>query len=250
MVIKFDELHSVDIKGVNLASEREVSIAIGKSYGVKEIPVERISVYSIKGKLVDLPKEIHLYRCKVPIQCTVEYGNKEQIFYWVHDFILKELRPVLKEDVERELEERLKDLKEISLKDLLELEVEPVEEVVPKEDELYIPTVKKEKLPSIEDVADDPELLHELPDSLRTIFGNRVYDKRWYQMWHAKMMSLGGGYKRLYNPSFLKLKPQEMLIDRFTPYLLSGRYIERAIDNIDMRMLGLTETELGRFRVT
>lgn len=254
MSVKFDELKSVDIRGINLNDEKAVSIAIGKGYGFNEVPVTRIRRYKIDGIITTLPEEIHFYKCKQPIWCTALHDNKAEVFYWVHDFITLELRPVLVSDVENELKTRISQLKEVTKKELLEqmeiLETKErrVEPTEPAPNDVYIPSVKQLDLPSLEKIAKNPKLLMDLPPALQIFFGNRLYDKRWYSQWHAKMMSLGGTFKRLYNPTFLSLKPENMVTDLYAPYLIGGRERHKAIDNIDMSMLGINDLDLNAWK--
>lgn len=244
MVIRFDRLHSVDVVGVNLEDEAEVSRAIGKSYGLDSIPVERIHVYYIEGEMVELPKEIHLYKCDVPIMCTAVSDHEPKIYYWLHDAYANVLRPILREHVADELKLRLKELKEIPPE-----VVKEIKEAAKKELPVILPERVERRLPSEEDIADNPSLVMELPESMRIRFGARVYDRRWYNRWRAKMMIRGGGFKRLYSGGFLKLTPEEMVQhDAYGPALFVGRVIEKTIDDLDMAMLGISDELLHRYR--
>ncbi len=244
---QFEDLRPVFITRDMLESEGEISMAIAKTHAdllpedIRAIPVKRITEVTIRGVKTVLPKLIHIYECLIPSECTTVKEGVTLLFYWKHDALSDTLRPYPGDTLEYVAEAAISEVEALTAKEILEAVKAPEPVVAEK------PTIVGE-LPSVDETSLNPDLIKELPNELQVQFGDMLYDKRWYTSWHAKMMVTGAGYKKLYNGVFLSLKGGNKVIDEFAPYLWSGRFVEKIIDERDMAVLGITDVELGAWK--
>lgn len=233
--MEFNDLKKVPIQDIDLNDPVVVSNRIG-------IPVTRVTVYSIKGKIRRLPDEMHVYQCVIPSQCTADNKGTETLYYWMHNVEQSVLEPIRPLDAKKRIEQVFETLvvpEELSF-NIIERRETKKERTVPKA------AVSLEEYPSLESIAIDPELINNLPDEMVEVIGTRKYASAWYIKWKAKMMGQGSGYKQLYNDLFLMLTPDDMLQDPYLSYLKTGRYVidPKIISDLDIATLGFSDVDL------